>query len=307
MSPKSSSAPSPRTGGCPRSRRRSWPRRATPSREQARRRSREMRGTVKPLWLTEIVAVWRYVQRNYFLTKRYFMWELVWLTFTTVNAMSITFIGAGVELVGGGEGTDTERLMTFLLVGALIWSYLSMIFDVLSETVQWERWEGTIEYTFMSPTSRVTHLLAMVLGVAMLAFDLDLSEANYWAALVVIAVCSISLVGFGVVAAVMPLLSPEKGQQVTYIVSALLLLVSGVYYPVKVLPDWMQTIAQYSPVTYALEGSRAALQDGVGLSELWGSIWPLLVMGAVFVPMGLFVFHLGESYAKRTGKLKRSG
>ena len=280
-----------------------------------------MHNMLKPRWLVEVIAVWGYVQRNYFLTKRYFMWELVWLTFTTVNAMSITFIGAGVELVGGGEGTDTERLMTYLLIGALIWSYLSMIFDVLSETVQWERWEGTIEYTFMSPTSRVTHLLGMgvyavvygiartavVLGVAMLAFDLDLSEANYWAALVVLAVCSISLVGFGVVAAVMPLLSPEKGQQVTYIVSALLLLVSGVYYPVKVLPDWMQVIAQYSPVTYALEGSRAALQDGVGLSQLWGSIWPLLVMGAVFVPMGLFVFHLGESYAKRTGKLKRSG
>jgi ABC-2 type transport system permease protein len=276
---------------------------------------------LKPRWLVEVIAVWGYVQRNYFLTKRYFMWELVWLTFTTVNAMSITFIGAGVELVGGGEGTDTERLMTFLLIGALIWSYLSMIFDVLSETVQWERWEGTIEYTFMSPTSRVTHLLGMgvyavvygiartavVLGVAMLAFDLDLSEANYWAAMVILAVCSISLVGFGVVAAVMPLLSPEKGQQVTYIVSALLLLVSGVYYPVKVLPDWMQVIAQYSPVTYALEGSRAALQDGVGLSQLWSSIWPLLVMGVVFVPMGLFVFYLGESYAKRTGKLKRSG
>ncbi len=280
-----------------------------------------MQNMPKPRWLIEVIAVWGYVQRNYFLTKRYFMWELVWLTFTTVNAMSITFIGAGVGLVGGGEGIDTQRLMTFLLVGALIWSYLSMIFDVLSETVQWERWEGTIEYTFMSPTSRVTHLLGMgvyavvygiirtavVLGVAMLAFDLDLSEANYWAALVVLAVCSISLVGFGVVAAVMPLLSPEKGQQVTYIISALLLLVSGVYYPVKVLPEWMQVIAQFSPVTYALEGSRAALLGGVGLPQVWGSLWPLLVMGAVFVPMGLFVFHLGESYAKRTGKLKRSG
>ena len=280
-----------------------------------------MQNMPKPRWLIEVIAVWGYVQRNYFLTKRYFMWELVWLTFTTVNAMSITFIGAGVGLVGGGEGIDTQRLMTFLLVGALIWSYLSMIFDVLSETVQWERWEGTIEYTFMSPTSRVTHLLGMgvyavvygilrtvvVLGVAMLAFDLDLSQANYWAALFVLAVCSISLVGFGVVAAVMPLLSPEKGQQVTYIISALLLLVSGVYYPVKVLPEWMQVAAQFSPVTYALQGSRAALLRGVGVSQLWESILPLLVMGAVFVPLGLFVFHLGERYAKRTGKLKRSG
>ena len=280
-----------------------------------------MRNTVKPLWLVELIAVWGYVQRNYFLTKRYFMWELVWLTFTTVNVMSITFIGAGAAELKGGQSIDMQGYMTFLLIGALIWSYLSMIFDILSETVQWERWEGTIEYTFMSPTSRVTHLLGMgvyaivygiirtvlVLGVAMLAFDLDLGNANYLAALVVLAVCSISLVGFGVVAAVMPLLSPEKGQQVTYIVSALLLLVSGVYYPVDVLPGWMQSLATISPVTYGLEGSRAALQDGAGIAQLWGTIWPLLVMGVIFVPLGLYIFHLGELYAKRTGKLKRSG
>ena len=280
-----------------------------------------MRNIAKPLWLIELIAVWGYVQRNYFLTKRYFMWELVWLTFTTVNAMSITFIGAGAAELKGGQNIDMQGYMTFLLIGALIWSYLSMIFDILSETVQWERWEGTIEYTFMSPTSRVTHLLgmgvyaivygivrtALVLGVAMLAFDLDLSDANYLAALVVLAVCSISLVGFGVVAAVMPLLSPEKGQQVTYIVSALLLLVSGVYYPVNVLPGWMQSLATVSPVTYGLEGSRAALQDGAGIAQLWDTIWPLLIMGVVLVPLGLYIFHLGELYAKRTGKLKRSG
>ncbi|MGH3145324.1 MAG: ABC transporter permease, partial [Rubrobacter sp.] len=116
-----------------------------------------MRSELKPRWLVEMVAVWGYVQRNYYLTKRYFMWELVWLVYTTVNAMAITFIGAGASLVSGAS-FDTGRLMTYLLVGALIWSYLSMLFDVLSETVQWERWEGTIEYTFMSPASRATHL-----------------------------------------------------------------------------------------------------------------------------------------------------
>jgi ABC-2 type transport system permease protein len=278
-----------------------------------------MRGTLKPLWLSEMVAVWGYVQRNYFLTKRYFMWEVVWLVYVTINAMAITYIGAGVEAAGGS--VDTRFYMTYLLIGALLWNYLSMLFDVLSETVSWERWEGTIEYTFMSPSSRVTHLLGMgfyavvygilqtavTLGVCYLFFDLDLSEANYWGALLVLAVCSISLVGFGVVAAVLPLLSPEKGQQVSYIVSSVLLLVSGVYYEVEVLPEWMQAIATVSPVTYALQGSRAALQEGAGVAELWGSIWPLLIMGVVFVPLGLYVFHLGERYAKRTGKLKRSG
>jgi ABC-2 type transport system permease protein len=274
----------------------------------------------KPRWLVEMVAVWGYVQRNYFLTKRYFMWEVVWLVYITANAMAITFIGAGVEDVSGTQ-VDTAHLMTFLMVGALIWSYLSVLFDVLSETVSWERWEGTIEYTFMSPSSRVTHLLGMgiyavvygiaqiaiMFGVVTLFFELDLSEANYVGALLVLATCSVSLVGFGIVAAVLPLLSPEKGQQVSYIVSSLLLLVSGVYYPVDVLPGWMQAIATVSPVTYALDGSRAALLEGAGAAQLLEDIWPLVIMGAIFVPLGLWIFHIGESYAKRTGKLKRSG
>ncbi|MGH3144292.1 MAG: ABC transporter permease, partial [Rubrobacter sp.] len=249
-----------------------------------------MRGTLKPVWLSELVAVWGYVQRNYFLTKRYFMWEIVWLVYVTMNAMAITYIGAGAESFGA---TDAERYMTYLLVGALLWNYLSMLFDVLSETVSWERWEGTIEYTFMSPSSRTGHLLgmglyavlygilqtALTLAVCAAFFELDLSNANYWGALVVLAVASVSLVGFGVVAAVLPLLSPEKGQQVSYIVSSVLLLVSGVYYDVGVLPNWMQAIATVSPVTYALEGARAALQDGAGIGELWDSIRVLLVMG----------------------------
>jgi ABC-2 type transport system permease protein len=279
-----------------------------------------MHNMPKPLWLSELVAVWGYVQRNYFLTKRYLMWEIVWLVYVTVNAMAITFIGAGAQEFGG-MNIDIERYMTYLLVGALLWNYLSMLFDVLSETVSWERWEGTIEYTFMSPSSRVTHLLgmglyavvygilqtALTLGVCYLFFDLELSRANYWGALLILAVCSVSLVGFGIVAAVLPLLSPEKGQQVSYIVSSVLLLVSGVYYEVDVLPGWMQAIATVSPVTYALQGARAALLDGAGAAQLWESLWPLLIMGVVFVPLGIFIFHLGESYAKRTGKLKRSG
>ncbi|MGB3634934.1 MAG: ABC transporter permease [Rubrobacteraceae bacterium] len=280
-----------------------------------------MRNTLKPRWLTEMIAVWGYVQRNYYLTKRYFMWEIVWLVYVTANAMAITFIGKGLGTVKGAEGIDTGYVMTFLLVGALIWSYLSMLFDVLSETVSWERWEGTIEYTFMSPSSRATHLLGMglyavlygivqvaiMLGVVSFFFELDLSQANYWGALLVLAVASVSLVGFGIMAAVLPLLSPEKGQQVSYIVSSLLLLVSGVYYEVDVLPGWMQTIAKISPVTYALNGARDALLDGAGITQLWSSIATLLVMGVVFVPLGLLVFRVGESYAKRTGKLKRSG
>src|SRR5215208_2329707 len=107
-------------------------------------------------WLNELIAAWGFVQRNYFLTKRYFLWEVVWFFYTTASAMSIGFIGLGVE---GNDRGSSRQGTTFLLIGALLWSYLSMLFDILSETVSWERWEGTIEYTFMSPASRATHLI----------------------------------------------------------------------------------------------------------------------------------------------------
>lgn len=271
----------------------------------------------KPGWKLELIAIWGYAQRNYFLTKRYFLWEVVWLVYSTMNALTIGFIGVGF----GGDPEQVARNTTFLLIGTLIWSYLSMIFDLLSETVSWERWEGTIEYTFMAPASRGTQLIGMgvyaviygivrvaiMLGAISLFFDLSLSGANYAAALAILAICSVSLVGFGMVAAVMPLLSPEKGQQVTYIFTAVLLLVSGIYYPVSVLPGWMQPLANISPVYYALNGIREALLEGANFASQWGNIWPLLIMGVIFPPLGLYLFQRGEIYAKKTGLLKRSG
>jgi ABC-2 type transport system permease protein len=270
----------------------------------------------RSLWLNELIGALGFVQRNYYLTKRYFLWELVWLIYTTGNAMSIGFIGVGID-----RASDTNRLTTYLLIGALIWSYLSMLFDILAETVSWERWEGTIEYTFMSPVSRATHLLGtsiyaitygiirtmIIFVVFNIFFNLEITNANYLGALLILAICSVSLIGFGMMTAVMPLISPEKGQQVVFIVGSVLLLVSGVYYEIDVLPGWMQQISRFSPVTYALRAIRSTLLDGKPTSQLWGDIWPLLILGAVTVPAGLWIFSAGERFAKRTGRLKRNG
>jgi ABC-2 type transport system permease protein len=109
------------------------------------------------------------------------------------------------------------------------------------------------------------------------------------------------------VTAVLPLISPEKGAQIGFIAQGFLLVVSGVYYPVSILPHWMQWISTISPATYALRGIRDAILNGASLGDRWGDLWPLLVLGAVAIPLGLLVFRAGERYAKRHGKLKRSG
>ena len=153
----------------------------------------------------------------------------------------------------------------------------------MTETVAWERWEGTIEYTFMAPLSRAMHLAgagifavlyglirAMILFVVVaLFFDLACRNADYFAAFVVLVAGSLAFIGIGIMTAVLPLISPEKGAQLGFVAQGMLLVVSGVYYPVEVLPTWMEWLSVISPATYALDGIRGAILDGEGLSTMW--------------------------------------
>ena len=267
----------------------------------------------------QTIALMGVVERNTYLVKRYGWWELAFFIWTVANTLTIVFIADGVEATGGT--LDVERVTASLLIGAVIWSYLGIVFEILTETVAWERWEGTIEYTFMAPLPRAVHLLgmgafavlygvlrtALLFAVVALFFGLGFPGADFGAALLLLGVASVSFVGVGMITAVLPLISPEKGAQLGFIAQGLLLVVSGVYYPVEVMPGWMQAIATVSPATYALHGIRASVLDGAGLGAVWTDLWPLLALGAVAIPAGLLVFRAGESYAKRHGKLKRSG
>jgi ABC-2 type transport system permease protein len=277
-----------------------------------------MQGAAAALRL-ELIGLAGMVERNIYLVKRYIWWDLAFFLWTVANTLTIVFIAEGVEATGGQ--LDVERQTTILLIGAVIWAYLGIIFEFLTETVAWERWEGTIEYTFMAPLSRPMYLLGtgafaviygtvraiMLFGVVALFFDLQMPEANFVAALVLLGIASISFIGIGMMTAVLPLISPEKGAQLGFVAQGMLLVVSGVYYPTSVLPEWMQWVSVISPATYALDGIREAILEGDGVSAMGDEIWPLLVIGAVAVPLGLAIFRLGERHAKQHGKLKRSG
>ncbi len=270
--------------------------------------------------IREARASYAFVERNINLIKRYWGWEIVWLSYSVANSLAVTYIGAGMGYISG-QTVDTQFLIMYLLIGTLVWHFLSVVFDVVSETVAWERWEGTIEYTLMAPISRFTHLVgttlfsliyaffhtAVILAAVVLFFRLDLSGANLGGAALVLLAGSVSFIGLGIVAAILPLLFPERGAQMTHVVQAVLLLVSGIYYPVEVLPDWLQLVSRLSPATYVLRGMRAAILDGAPLVELRATALPLLVLGVVLVPLGVFVFQQAERFAKRTGRLSRDG
>jgi len=263
----------------------------------------------------EMIGLFGVVERNLYLTKRYFLWDVAFLLWTIANTLTIVFISRGVDLSPAAR----NELATKLLVGGVIWAFLGIIFEIVTETVAWERWEGTIEYTFMAPVSRPVHLIGMgiyaviyglvraaAIFVAVVAFiGIHLPHANYGAAIALLAIASVSFIGVGMMTAVLPLISPEKGTQLGFVAQGLMLVVSGVYYPISVLPDWMQWISKISPATYALRGNRDQILHGAGLA--WADVWPLLVIGTLSIPVGLVVFKAGERYAKKHGKLKRSG
>jgi len=269
-----------------------------------------------------IRASYAFAERNWNLVKRYWAWELVWLVYSIANSLSVSYIGLGMEVLSGNTGSvNAPFLVLYLLIGTLVWRYLSSIFYWVTEVIAIERWEGTIEYTLMAPVPRIIHLVGhtafamvyslaftgVILGVTSLLFELDLSRANLAGGVLVLVAGTFSFVGIGVMGAVLPLLFPERGAQMTHIIIATLLLVSGVYYPVEVLPAAFQAISVVSPATYVLAGVRAALLDGASFAVLWTSIWPTLVLAGVMVPAGLWIFSQAERYAKRRGKLARNG
>jgi ABC-2 type transport system permease protein len=265
----------------------------------------------------ELIGLGGVVERNVYLTRRYIWWDVAFFVWTVANTLTIVFIAEGIEATGGE--IDVDRTTTQLLIGAVVWAYLGIIFEFITETVAWERWEGTIEYTFMAPLSRAMHLggsgvfavlyglvRAILLFIVVAAFfGLSMPNADFLSALVILLIASVSFFGIGMMTAVLPLISPEKGAQLGFVAQGMLLVVSGVYYPVSVLPSWMEWISKISPATYALRGIRASILEGEGLA--WENVWPLLVIGAVSIPLGLWVFRRGEIHAKKYGKLKRSG
>jgi len=261
----------------------------------------------------ELKASYAFIERNFFLTRRYWGWEIAFLVYSVAGALSVSLIGVEV---------GSETLLLSLMVGAIFWNYLSVVFSWIAETISVERWEGTLEYTMMAPIRRSSQLLgsvsyAMVYGlvhtsvifIAMILFfpQLDLSQANPATVVTFMILGSFSFVGIGMIAAILPLLYVERGAQMTFVLQSVLLLVSGVYYSVEILPPWMQVLSRLSPATYVLEGVRSGLIEGTPVDELAHDVWPLIVMGVVLIPFGLWAFGKAERYAKRTGKLKRVG
>src|SRR5260370_6914035 len=132
---------------------------------------------------TTMLQTWDFLFRGYHLTRRYISWVIVFDFYAVVTAATVALIGVAAH--------DNQLTLT-LVVGALLWNFLSSLYNEIAMSIAYERWEGTLEYTFMAPVSRLVHLCGVslfsllnsivsrfvVLAGLMRFTDLDLNRPN---------------------------------------------------------------------------------------------------------------------------------
>src|SRR5207302_8180599 len=81
----------------------------------------------------ELNAFVGFIERQKNLYRRYWLWEAVWLLYNLVSVLSIVYLAAGLSTLGlEKEQADLHQTQLYLLIGALLWTYLSMVFFEVS-------------------------------------------------------------------------------------------------------------------------------------------------------------------------------
>lgn len=203
----------------------------------------------------------------------------------------------------------------FALTGIALSNTLSLSLHGFAEQIRQGQVSGTLEALFLTPArsweivlwgslwSFVYQSLKIVLYLAIGAYlGIPLGQVNWDGALLVLVASILALAPLGIFAAAF-IVVWKKGDPISYFLTALSTLLAGVYYPVAVLPEWLQRIAWLLPLTHAVEGFRAAVLEGAPLSALAGSLTALLLFGAVLGPPAFLTFSRAIAWAKRNGAL----
>jgi ABC-2 type transport system permease protein len=80
--------------------------------------------------------------------------------------------------------------------------------------------------------------------------------------------------------------------------------VSGVYYPIAVLPGWLQPVAWVLPSAHVFESMRAVLLEG---RFPWGHLWAAVSLDLVYLGIGVATFRFAIKYARVHGRLLQMG
>ncbi len=206
-------------------------------------------------------------------------------------------------------------LMAYLVSGTLYMSLVGVSLNSFQSAIRNEQYSGTLEFLLLSDTPLILTLLysavwnyawnlasiGVVFAVLALGFDIPL-EARVAPMLVVLVLSTVCIAGIGMVSAGIIMVT-KKGDPITWIVATLSGFLSGVLFPVEMLPRWLQMASVALPTTHALSALRKTLIVGSGFEEVGRELLILALMSSVTIPLGLLSFRMGFRKARRDGTL----
>lgn len=258
--------------------------------------------------------VWAILRRDYRIRRSYRLAFALEMALTIVNILTFFFISrtfpGATESLGGAPS-----YFAFAAVGVVITTVMQATATGLALKLREEQLTGTLEmlagqplspaeiaaglggYPFMMGMGRAVAYLGFV-GVALGA---DLSEASWLGTALALTATSLTVTCFGIVVGALVLVVKRAEMLAGLSVFALALL-GGAFFPISVLPGWLESIAAVAPSRYVYEGVRNALFLG---DEWLGAVSYLGVFCLIGLPLALAAFDLALRSAKQRGTLSQ--
>jgi len=205
---------------------------------------------------------------------------------------------------------------SFVLIGLAFSGYLNLSLSGFSQSIREGQMMGTLEIMLASPTRLSSILISSILWPYLLmtlnviiylvfgvfVFNVDVSNANFLASVVILIPAIASFSGIGILSAAVVLLV-KKGDPVAWFYGSLSGLLAGVFYPISVLPGWLEPLSRVLPMTYALDAMRLAMLRGYSLYQIRGDIFALVGFTLILTPLAFMVFRKALKRAKMEGSL----
>jgi ABC-2 type transport system permease protein len=260
---------------------------------------------------------WAFVRKDFLNEASYKFAFTLQFAGVFLSATAFYFLS---KLFGGAMVPQLERYggsyFAFVLIGIAFSDYLGVSLHSFSRNIRSAQTTGTLEallstrtpffemllymsiYSFLMTTFRV--IVYLLIGA--LLFGVDFGGANVLSALVTLVLTVVSFSAFGLFSAAFIVVF-KRGDPISWVFASLSWVLSGVYYPITVLPGWMQKISYVIPVTHALEGMRMALLRGATLGGILPQIVALIVLTAVLLPLSILALNRAVRIAKLKGTL----
>jgi len=230
------------------------------------------------------------------------------LYFTMADVFKAAIIPAQIPY--GGD------VPAFQITGAVLWQVVSFGLTSLSSSLTAEMFRGTFEMVYLSRTN----VLSAIIGVSIFSmarntllafasvilaswfFSIAFHFENVLLALLILALTYLSMLGIGMMIAGITMVTKSAGRIIS-IFTMVMSLLSGVFIPIELLPQWVRSLSSFIPVTYALDGLRSVLLLGAGLSDVSGTLWILLGISLILLPLGHHVFFHCVGIARKQGSM----